>query len=113
MSRDPDRIKPFLRELEAFWRARPDWRFGQLIMNLSRDGQGGFLDIWEWDWNPFSRRMQEIGREESDALLARSAEAAVKRIERLERVEKAAQAVRNDPWSLKAHSWLERELDSE
>lgn len=34
--RNPDRIKPFLKTLEKAWDKVPDWRFGQLIENLSR-----------------------------------------------------------------------------
>ena len=64
--RSPYRIDPFLRGLGEFWKQNPDWRFGQLIMNLSRrdlsarevmDGASGFEDIWEWDCSDFNRRM--------------------------------------------------------
>jgi hypothetical protein len=34
--------------LEALWDQYPDQRFGQLVMNLSRDPGGGFHDTWEW-----------------------------------------------------------------
>ena len=34
--RNPDRIKPCLKTLEKAWDKVPDWRFGQLIENLSR-----------------------------------------------------------------------------
>jgi hypothetical protein len=29
--RNPDRIKPFLHELEELWNQNPDFRFGQLL----------------------------------------------------------------------------------
>lgn len=32
--RDIKRIKPFLEEIEKLWEKVPDWRFGQLIMNV-------------------------------------------------------------------------------
>lgn len=35
MKRDPKRIKPFLNELGNLWEKEcPDWRFGQLMMNV-------------------------------------------------------------------------------
>lgn len=43
-----------LEGLAALWDAHPDWRFGQLVMNLSRDRDGAFQDTWEWSnayWN--------------------------------------------------------------
>ena len=32
--RDKKRIKPFLRALEKEWMKVPDWRFGQLVLNV-------------------------------------------------------------------------------
>lgn len=32
--RDPSRIEPFLARLSTYWHMVPDWRFGQLIMNV-------------------------------------------------------------------------------
>jgi len=34
--RDPKRIKPFLAEIEKLWNEHPDYRFGQLVMNIVR-----------------------------------------------------------------------------
>ena len=34
--RDPNRIKPFLEELEKCWNMCPDWRFFQIIENFKR-----------------------------------------------------------------------------
>ena len=31
--RDPNRIKPFLSEIEKVWNKVPDWRFGQFMVN--------------------------------------------------------------------------------
>ena len=32
--RDKNRIKPFLEEIGKLWEKVPDWRFGQLIVNV-------------------------------------------------------------------------------
>ena len=32
--RDINRIEPMMAEFTEFWKAHPDWRFGQLIMNF-------------------------------------------------------------------------------
>ncbi|MBO6270588.1 MAG: hypothetical protein J6N19_15775 [Clostridium sp.] len=34
--RDPNRIPKTLKAIEKFWKANPDWRLGQLIVNISR-----------------------------------------------------------------------------
>ena len=36
--RDPERIEPFLEALGRVWRANPDWRFGQLVLNVAGHG---------------------------------------------------------------------------
>ena len=41
--RDPNRIPIMLEELKILWETHPDWRLGQLIVNLSR--AEGFEDI--------------------------------------------------------------------
>ncbi|MFC0903717.1 hypothetical protein ACFHWD_03310 [Clostridium sp. MT-14] len=35
--RDSKRIKPFLQELEKYWMKYPDLRFGQMIINFSKE----------------------------------------------------------------------------
>lgn len=35
--RDPNRIPETLKELEILWKRYPDWRLGQLIVNLNRE----------------------------------------------------------------------------
>lgn len=35
--RDPNRIPEILKELEILWKRYPDWRLGQLIVNLNRE----------------------------------------------------------------------------
>lgn len=32
--RDEKRIEPFLAEFEKLWKQNPDWRFGQLVVNM-------------------------------------------------------------------------------
>lgn len=39
MSRNKDRIRPFLEKIAEHWEKVPDWRFGQLISNVY--GAGG------------------------------------------------------------------------
>ena len=33
--RNPERIPEILKELEKFWKQKPDWRLGQVISNFS------------------------------------------------------------------------------
>jgi hypothetical protein len=33
--RDPNRIDPILQKLRDVWLANPDWRLGQLVVNVS------------------------------------------------------------------------------
>lgn len=40
VSRDPDRIEPILAELAAYWKANPDMRLGQIVVNASDFGGG-------------------------------------------------------------------------
>ena len=48
--RDPNRIKPFLENLEKLWLRYPDYRFGQLIYLLAGEiGQDIFFPE-EDDW---------------------------------------------------------------
>jgi len=37
--RDPKRIKPFLEKIEQLWANNPDFRFGQLIMSITKTGE--------------------------------------------------------------------------
>lgn len=59
--RSPLRIKPFLAAIEAAWLADPDQRFGQLVMNLSRE-PGGFADTWNWENSEWLRRIEDYLR---------------------------------------------------
>lgn len=45
--RDPNRIEPFMKELGKMWKTKcPDWRFGQLVFNITRDMQSHGIDIF-------------------------------------------------------------------
>lgn len=37
--RDPKRIKRILEQLERIWTKNPDFRFGQLIMSITKTGE--------------------------------------------------------------------------
>lgn len=37
--RDPKRIEPFLEKIEQLWTSNPDFRFGQLIMAITKTGE--------------------------------------------------------------------------
>lgn len=44
--------------IAVLWQRVPEQRFGQLVMNLSRE-QGGFADTWEWSNETWLRRIEE------------------------------------------------------
>lgn len=60
--RSPLRIRPFLNALEDLWTANPDLRFGQLVMNLTRDDTGAFTDAWGWENSQWLRRVEREWR---------------------------------------------------
>ena len=47
--------------LLGLWDRVPDQRFGQLVMNLSRE-PGVFPDTWEWSNADWHRRIEEAMR---------------------------------------------------
>lgn len=55
--RDPKRINLFLQTLEEYWTMVPDWRFGQLITNISRFYGG---DIWFLEEDEFIKVMEKM-----------------------------------------------------
>jgi antibiotic biosynthesis monooxygenase len=61
---DADRVDRFLGALRALWLEFPDYRFGQLVMNLSRPADGGpdFLDPWNWDDGEWLARIADYRR---------------------------------------------------
>lgn len=60
--RDPDRIDAFLAELGHVWKKYPDLRFGQLVMNLTRNRQGNFQDPFYWEEDEWLHRLEWYGR---------------------------------------------------
>lgn len=55
--RDPKRINRFLQILGEYWSMVPDWRFGQLITNISRFYGG---DIWFLEEDEFIEVMEKM-----------------------------------------------------
>ena len=83
--RDPERIDPFLEKLGAFWKTVPDWRFGQLIMNLSRNDDNSFPDTWEWEESEWEKKIEEAEKadyhEPTDEEIEARVEAILKKID--------------------------------
>lgn len=49
--------RALLEAIAAVWDLVPDQRFGQFVMNLSRDPRGGFQDTWEWKHGRWHERL--------------------------------------------------------
>lgn len=60
--RDPARIRWFLDKLGDVWEQHSDERFGQFVMNLTRDRSGSFQDPWNWEEDEWLRALEERGR---------------------------------------------------
>lgn len=43
--RDPNRIDVFCKQLAEYWKAVPDWRFGQLVSNIYSQTSKDFFYI--------------------------------------------------------------------
>ena len=56
--RDPERIKPLLDKLEAFWKEYPDYRFGQLIMAITLTGEHN-PKLFNMEEDEFLKRLTE------------------------------------------------------
>ena len=48
--RDPARIDRLVELLRAVWNAHPDWRLGQLIMNVNPNGHSDPFHIPDDQW---------------------------------------------------------------
>ncbi|MEE0060373.1 MAG: hypothetical protein UE295_06050 [Acutalibacteraceae bacterium] len=67
MTRKINRIKPFLNQIEKYWEKAPDFRFGQLIVNVldysEKDPffleEDEFLNLFETFFNPVKRKEAE------------------------------------------------------
>lgn len=57
--RNPNRIRPFLEEVERLWNKVPDWRFGQLICNIPYSRDPFFLEEDE-----FLEEMKKLFKED-------------------------------------------------
>ena len=56
--RDPNRIKPFLEEIEKLWFENPDWRFGQLVINVTNPGVIN-TKIFHMEEDEFLKKIEE------------------------------------------------------
>ena len=62
--RDPNRIDAYCEKLKEYWSRVPDWRLGQLLMNVMR-GTPYYPDIWFAEDETIFNRMDEVfGNEE-------------------------------------------------
>ena len=61
--RDPNRIKPFLEKIEKLWSENPDWRFGQLVINITRTGVINTA-IFNMEEDKFIEKMEELKKNE-------------------------------------------------
>ena len=53
--------RDLLTTLLAVWDQVPEQRFGQLVMNLSRE-RDGFADTWEWKHGAWYEHLHEAAR---------------------------------------------------
>ena len=56
--RDPNRIKPFLEKIEKLWSENPDWRFGQLVINVTNTGVIN-TEIFHMEEDEFLKKIEE------------------------------------------------------
>ncbi len=59
--RDPKRIREFLEVVAHTWERVPDYRFGQLVMNLA--GFWGVEDIWHLEESEWIEIMHSFQRQ--------------------------------------------------
>jgi len=57
--RDSKRIKPLIEKLENVWTKNPDFRFGQLIMAISKTGEHN-PKLFNMEEDEFERKMEEF-----------------------------------------------------
>lgn len=57
--RDPKRIKPFIEKLEKLWLENPDFRFGQLIMSITRTGEHN-PKLFNMEEDEFLEKVEEL-----------------------------------------------------
>jgi len=57
--RPPERIGPFLQELQETWELYPDFRFGQLIINIAETGVANMYHLEEESWLHLIRKYRK------------------------------------------------------
>jgi uncharacterized protein YihD (DUF1040 family) len=57
--RDSKRIKPFIEKLENVWTKNPDFRFGQLIMVISKTGEHN-PKLFNMEEDEFEKKIEEL-----------------------------------------------------
>ena len=60
--RDSKRIKPLLEKLEAVWRKNPDYRFGQLIMVITKTGVHNPA-LFTMEEEEFMKKIEELEKQ--------------------------------------------------
>lgn len=67
MARDPKRIKKILKKIERLWEKNPDWRLGQLVINvISTENVSGLLlrptreEIFNFEDDKFEELIKEM-----------------------------------------------------
>jgi uncharacterized protein YihD (DUF1040 family) len=65
--RDPKRIERILKKLKKVWKAKPDWRLGQLIINaMSEESGSGFFmrpsrqEIFSFEDDKMEKRLEDL-----------------------------------------------------
>jgi hypothetical protein len=59
--RDPERIKPIVELLERAWRANPDMRLGQLVINAARmSDRTREVDVFNAEEDAFERGLTAL-----------------------------------------------------
>lgn len=57
--RDPNRIDGYIEKLKKIWKRFPDWRFGQLILNLFSSQKMGGADLFYMEDTEMFRKIEE------------------------------------------------------
>jgi hypothetical protein len=57
--RDIERIKPLIGRLEKLWLENPDFRFGQLIMGITRTDETN-LKLFSMEDDEFLKKLDEL-----------------------------------------------------
>lgn len=59
--RNPDRIDIFVEKVRDAWKEFPDWRFGQFMLNVLADMQGGAsYDLFFMEDEDFFKLFDEV-----------------------------------------------------